>query len=647
MRKLALILILSTFLAGCSLWQKNDFISLYTQHVEAQFSTIKLISKFANLMNENETKWSLKVMADMPAILSGSLALDYLGRSSGTDTSLALEKVNFLFESIVSSGSLSLKNLDLISKSSDLYASYAGLSDVWLLTPELRKVFTDYSGKWLSWTQADANSYLSGSSAEDVAISRMSENISQMKLSDIEAYLIQYPLWKQTDSIGMQDGYETFSVILDRDHLMSILESLTLDLTGSGMTTENRANLLERIQAYTVSGKIGFDPANARKSKLALDIGSSSGTKLGIWESEILENGMTAKLISLLDKTEMNLSLISEDSRSDLKMIVTQSGTEIANISGYSVRDGRALRELSLEATAAWVSVIMKHNIKSDGKFDGRLMLPVWAISWNGSVERDKLTALSIKWALPTWSVDMTLAPVADKLSGPLIVVVDGIEAFRANIGLLSDTGHFALSVDVPPIQTGALATRGSIDLTYASTRWTGDIRVPSPLTPLRSLLDAIDQVSPVVSDDVFTEEIPGSGSIQSNTSEIGWYAERSRDAKRSADLMTISTTLSAYYADNEKYPPQDPSGCLPILPKIYFVKDGFPKDPVWKISTGCDGSNGETYSYRTGIKDGNLWFAVAADFENATGWNSSVSIDTATLDAISKWSGKYYIVYN
>jgi hypothetical protein len=69
-------------------------------------------------------------MADMPAILSGSLALDYLGRSSGTDTSLTLEKVNFLFDSIVSSGSLSLTNLDLVSKSSDLYASYAGLTDV-------------------------------------------------------------------------------------------------------------------------------------------------------------------------------------------------------------------------------------------------------------------------------------------------------------------------------------------------------------------------------------------------------------------------------------------------------------------------------------------------------------------------------------
>jgi hypothetical protein len=67
----------------------------------------------------------------------------------------------------------------------------------------------------------------------------------------------------------------------------------------------------------------------------------------------------------------------------------------------------------------------------------------------------------------------------------------------------------------VPPIQTGALATRGSIDLTYASTRWTGDIRVPSPLTPLQSLLDAIERVAPTVSDDVFTEEIPDSDTLE------------------------------------------------------------------------------------------------------------------------------------
>jgi hypothetical protein len=174
-----------------------------------------------------------------------------------------------------------------------------------------------------------------------------------MELADIETYLIQYPLWKQTDSLGMQDGYETFSVMLDQDSLMSILEGLTLDLTGSGMTSENRANLIEKIQAYSVSGKIGFDPANAKRSKLALNIGSASGDKLGVWESEILENGVTAKLISILDNTQMDISLLSGDDRADLKMTITQSGTEMANVSGYTIRDGRALRELSLEATAA------------------------------------------------------------------------------------------------------------------------------------------------------------------------------------------------------------------------------------------------------------------------------------------------------
>lgn len=74
-------------------------------------------------------------------------------------------------------------------------------------------------------------------------------------------------------------------------------------------------------------------------------------------------------------------------------------------------------------------------------------------------------------------------------------------------------------------------------------------------------------------------------------------YMKRSRDAARMSHLMTISMNASMYFSDNEKYPEQDLSGCIPNEITTISTKDPVPS----RLMQGCDGSNGGTYAYRIG----------------------------------------------
>lgn len=88
---------------------------------------------------------------------------------------------------------------------------------------------------------------------------------------------------------------------------------------------------------------------------------------------------------------------MSEEGRDDMKLVLTQKGSELAQVTGYILRDGDDMRELSLDATAAGVSITIKHTVKEDGTFEGRMTLPIGMLSWDGKVDGKKLTALTLK----------------------------------------------------------------------------------------------------------------------------------------------------------------------------------------------------------------------------------------------------------
>jgi type II secretory pathway pseudopilin PulG len=133
-------------------------------------------------------------------------------------------------------------------------------------------------------------------------------------------------------------------------------------------------------------------------------------------------------------------------------------------------------------------------------------------------------------------------------------------------------------------------------------------------------------------------------------------YLERSRDAARMSHIKDISTAIGAYYADNEKYPSEETSGCIPTILETSRYILSIPTDPTpWNISTWCDGTDGMTYAYRVLTQSGlTVSFALAVSLENSGGGNSKYSLPAMiTLyktpekieQQLIKGSWKYYIL--
>lgn len=126
-------------------------------------------------------------------------------------------------------------------------------------------------------------------------------------------------------------------------------------------------------------------------------------------------------------------------------------------------------------------------------------------------------------------------------------------------------------------------------------------------------------------------------------------YLNRSRDTARISELKEISTTLMAYQIDTLWFPTVPTSGCVPIKELSKYIMGTWPVDPTKMITPWCDGSDGQTYAYRTGTGSNNQPFAViGAKLENPKGGNSNLSIDMITPDTILIWwSGKMYYQVN
>jgi hypothetical protein len=107
-------------------------------------------------------------------------------------------------------------------------------------------------------------------------------------------------------------------------------------------------------------------------------------------------------------------------------------------------------------------------------------------------------------------------------------------------------------------------------------------------------------------------------------------YQSRGNDTQRAAHIREIYTALQAYQLDNMSYPKTPTSGCIPQELSNY-LRAGLPKDLTGKITPGCDGSDGQTYAYRT-VKssDGTDFVVVGAIMDTMNG-NSNESIDNIT----------------
>ena len=98
-------------------------------------------------------------------------------------------------------------------------------------------------------------------------------------------------------------------------------------------------------------------------------------------------------------------------------------------------------------------------------------------------------------------------------------------------------------------------------------------------------------------------------------------YRVQKYDTLRSSHTRAISTALMSYQIDNGQYPAAISSGCIPATDINTYLQTRQLTDPAKSLTPGCDGSDGQTYAYRTGTgSDGQAYYVLGAQMENPKG---------------------------
>jgi hypothetical protein len=129
------------------------------------------------------------------------------------------------YEMLLASGSIHADELSMTTRGSDSYIRYSGLSSVGMYDEKVRDILSKYEKSWLAITEIDMLSTFSGSSESERLAFQMSQALSRMKLDDIESYLSDYPIWKETKSLGTIDGLATYEVALAKESIIAMADA--------------------------------------------------------------------------------------------------------------------------------------------------------------------------------------------------------------------------------------------------------------------------------------------------------------------------------------------------------------------------------------------------------------------------------------
>lgn len=82
-------------------------------------------------------------------------------------------------------------------------------------------------------------------------------------------------------------------------------------------------------------------------------------------------------------------------------------------------------------------------------------------------------------------------------LKGPLSLKSGNTPIVDANVALKLNKEQFMLAVDIANPEDPEYTTHAEIDITGKRSPWSGDITIPSPVTPLKTLTDEISALTP------------------------------------------------------------------------------------------------------------------------------------------------------
>lgn len=323
MKKL-LALSLLLVMGSCSLFDKTpeSFEDYYVRNVEATIDTVDSTMKSLGFFRSFQSEGTLDAALSIPVILSGSFASAYTLKNDGRDISFDMQKALLQYDGISGSGLLALDELGLISQAGDIYVNYKNLKDIGFLTTDMREVFTRFEGKWLSWTQAEAQSDITDPT--EIEAMKLAENISKLDRKQITKYLTVYPIWKSTADLGMSGALHMYSVELDSENVLSMMNAIRTDLLETGFTPDELTALREQLALIRLTGTLGFHTTDADITQSLISFGSAEEGTLGTLS---MDTTPTAKKIIITDisgGTQMVLDMTEIDDKYTLDMIVSQ-----------------------------------------------------------------------------------------------------------------------------------------------------------------------------------------------------------------------------------------------------------------------------------------------------------------------------------
>ncbi len=509
-KKILLILLPLIFLGNCSLKpevQKSDFVGMYQSHVKDRISSLRDIAKDMGYMESYTTNGTLRMLANIPMILSGALSTSYDAKVHSQDLEMTFMNPSASYETFLASGSVIAKEISMItSGGSDVFFRYQDLKEIWLMDQAIVTLFEKYNNTWLSLKESDMEDTLSGSTEEDIRAYRLSQTLSRMTLSDIEKYLLKYPLWKEQKDLGMSGSLHTFEVTLARENIVAMIWEFTREATND-LTPEAKKDLEMSLADIQMTGTLTLDPSDMKRASFdgTMTFGSGS-TPVRM----ILDETASTTLMSLsASGNALNIAYRKTETGYESSLALIQDGQEMARLEGTIKKDDKNVHTLNMTfyAPAQWLTVTLENRSNPDGTFDGKLNAGIGNMSWKGKLEPNKgISDLHVTWAMIGSSLSLDLTPAADgMLRGPMLVKSGDATLISADIGLIAKKEEFTLIVDVANPDDAKVKSHGEISITARRAPWSGTINIPKDTKKFKDFASEISALSP--KEDPFIEQ--------------------------------------------------------------------------------------------------------------------------------------------
>lgn len=481
MKKIFIIPLLLLTISSCNFGGEKANVSFSDNYKASTHASIESLNEFTASMGLNRHEsidGTIQAAINIPNALSGSVTSNYAGLIDGRNSESTFKNIKLLFTSLMGTNSVTADEVGIVSYNGDSYASYKNIVDINadLIPEKIKEILKKYNGKWMNlMAENPANM-----SSEELMGYNIGKNLVTRSFTDLEKYITDYPIWKDTADLGMSGSLHYWSVELDRPQVVSLMKKLSLDFAGTGMTAENVQELEKSLAQVSFSGKMGFDTKNPKISTLegALTASGKLVTNVAIVKNE---DAGSVRLTNPDEKTDIAMNYGKIDKKYTLDVSVKQNDVEMGKMNAYIQKDDGKVREISVEGSAQGMTVSMKHTIDGDS-FTGKLSAVVGSMDWSGTFDKDTLKSLKVTGSAPFGSLSANLVAneADDMIRGPVILKVGEEILFSANLGLEVAREKFAMILDVISDTTPA-----HFDMVIAAKSTPSNRKVIAPMSEL------------------------------------------------------------------------------------------------------------------------------------------------------------------